>query len=222
MASHVAAFSTPIILLIGIIFAADPWVVLQVNNEKIITGKVLALKRDIQATFYFMLEISQAIIGMILLYIVTNYSIKQKVTKKKQTNQDNQSILGRAQIVQEQLKKLDSENGDGIISESDEMNEDLEIEEEEVGEQDILFKEALEKFRNQYKSSELEDEEDSLIMQNFLKPQSKTNLKGSFQHMRRSVTSKIMDEEEMAINQEKARSDSGTTGSGSLRKYTVI
>ena len=40
--------------------------------------------------------------------------------------------------------------------------------------------------------------------------------------MRRSVTSKIMDEEEMAINQEKARSDSGTTGSASLRKYTVI
>ena len=101
MASHVAAFSTPIILLIGIIFAADPWVVLQVNNEKIITSKVLVLKRDLQATFYFMLEISQAIIGMILLYIVTNYSIKQKVTKKKQTNQENQSILGRAQIVQE-------------------------------------------------------------------------------------------------------------------------
>ena len=121
MASHVAAFTAPIILLIGIIFAADPWVVLQVNNEKIITGKVLVYKRDIQATFYFMLEISQAIIGMILLYIVTNYSIKQKVTKKKQTNQENQSILGRAQIVQEQLKKLDSENGDGEISESDEL-----------------------------------------------------------------------------------------------------
>ena len=147
MASHVAAFSTPIILLIGIIFAADPWVVLQVNNEKIITGKVLVYKRDIQATFYFMLEISQAIIGMILLYIVTNYSIKQKVTKKKQTNQDNRSILGRAQIVQEQLKNLDSDNGDAVITESDELIEDMEIEEEEVGEQDILFKEAIEKFR---------------------------------------------------------------------------
>ena len=42
-----AAFSFPIILLIGILIAADPWVVLQVNNEKIIKGKVLALKRDI-------------------------------------------------------------------------------------------------------------------------------------------------------------------------------
>ena len=84
---------------------------------------------------------------MILLYIVTNYSIKQKVTKKKQTNQDNRSILGRAQIVQEQLKNLDSDNGDAVITESDELIEDMEIEEEEVGEQDILFKEAIEKFR---------------------------------------------------------------------------
>ena len=147
MASHVAAFSFPIILLIGILIAADPWVVLQVNNEKIIKGKVLVYKRDIQATFYFILEISQAIIGMILLYIVTNYSIKQKVTKKKQTNQYNRSILGRAQIVQEQLKNLDSDNGDAVITESDELIEDMEIEEEEVGEQDILFKEAIEKFR---------------------------------------------------------------------------
>ena len=79
MASHVAAFSFPIVLLIGIVVAADPWVVLQVNNETLFAhnGSVLALKRDIQASFYFLLEISQAIIGMILLWIVTNYSIKQ-------------------------------------------------------------------------------------------------------------------------------------------------
>lgn len=79
MASHVAAFSFPIVLLIGIVVAADPWVVLQVNNETLFerNRSVLALKRDIQATFYFLLEISQAIIGMILLWIVTNYSIKQ-------------------------------------------------------------------------------------------------------------------------------------------------
>ena len=79
MVSHVAAFSFPIVLLIGIVVAADPWVVLQVNNETLFerNRSVLALKRDIQATFYFLLEISQAIIGMILLWIVTNYSIKQ-------------------------------------------------------------------------------------------------------------------------------------------------
>ena len=79
MASHVAAFSFPIVLLIGIVVAADPWVVLQVNNETLFAHNrsVLALKRDIQASFYFLLEISQAIIGMILLWIVTNYSIKQ-------------------------------------------------------------------------------------------------------------------------------------------------
>ena len=78
MASHVAAFSFPIVLLIGIVVAADPWVVLQVNNETLFYNRsVLALKRDIQASFYFLLEISQAIIGMILLWIVTNYSIKQ-------------------------------------------------------------------------------------------------------------------------------------------------
>ena len=84
MASHVAAFSFPIVLLIGIVVAADPWVVLQVNNETLFerNRSVLALKRDIQATFYFLLEISQAIIGMILLWIVTNYSIKQQVSKK--------------------------------------------------------------------------------------------------------------------------------------------
>ena len=76
MASHVGAFSFPILLLIGILIAADPWVVLQVNNDKLIKSRVLALRRDIQATFYFLLEVSQAIIHMLLLWIVTNYSIK--------------------------------------------------------------------------------------------------------------------------------------------------
>ena len=76
MASHVGAFSFPILLLIGILIAADPWVVLQVNNDKLIKSRVLALRRDIQATFYFLLEVSQAIINMLLLWIVTNYSIK--------------------------------------------------------------------------------------------------------------------------------------------------
>ena len=48
MASHIIAFSFPIILLIGIVIAADPWVVLQVNNEEFFKDEyILALKRDI-------------------------------------------------------------------------------------------------------------------------------------------------------------------------------
>ena len=48
MASHIIAFSFPIVLLIGIVIAADPWVVLQVNNEEFFKDEyILALKRDI-------------------------------------------------------------------------------------------------------------------------------------------------------------------------------
>ena len=62
-----------------VIALAEPWTVLQVNNEAVVHNtQVLVFKRDAQATFYFLLEITQAIIGMILLYIVTNYSIKRK------------------------------------------------------------------------------------------------------------------------------------------------
>lgn len=37
----------------------------------------LTVQRDVQAGFYFILEIAKAIIYSILLYIVTNYSIKR-------------------------------------------------------------------------------------------------------------------------------------------------
>ena len=67
-----------------VIAFADPYKVLQVNNEALIGNeRVLIIKRDTQATFYFLLEISQAIIGSVLIYIVTTYSRKQKQSVKK-------------------------------------------------------------------------------------------------------------------------------------------
>ena len=53
--------------------------------------------------------------------------------------------------------------------------------------QDDLFQEAIEKFRSELIEQDLEDEEDSIIMQ---KPQSKNPLQRSQQNLRRSVTSK--------------------------------
>ena len=83
--SHVIAFTCPIFMQIMVIALAEPWAVLQVNNEAVVHNtQVLVLKRDAQATFYFLLEITQAIIGMILLYIVVNYSIKRKELRTKE------------------------------------------------------------------------------------------------------------------------------------------
>ena len=59
MASHVIAFTCPIAMQIMVIAFAEPWVVLQVNNEAVVhKTPVLVLKRDAQATFYFLLEIT--------------------------------------------------------------------------------------------------------------------------------------------------------------------
>ena len=71
-------------------------------------------------------------------------------------------------MVNEQLQQLNSEKQDIVYTESDELQEDeIDFEEEESESQ---FLEAIEKFRNQLATQELEDEEDSLIMQNFLRP----------------------------------------------------
>ena len=71
-------------------------------------------------------------------------------------------------MVNEQLQQLNSEKQDIVHTESDELQEDeIDFEEEESESQ---FLEAIEKFRNQLATQELEDEEDSLIMQNFLRP----------------------------------------------------
>ena len=82
--NHVIAFTLPIIIHILVVSFADPYKVLQVNNEAV-TGneRVLIIKRDTQATFYFLLEISQAVIGSVLIYIVVSYSRKQKQTMIK-------------------------------------------------------------------------------------------------------------------------------------------
>ena len=84
VASHVIAFTCPIFMQVMVIAFAEPWMVLQVNNEAVVHNTpVLVLKRDAQATFYFLLEITQAIIGMILLYIVASYSVKTKELRRK-------------------------------------------------------------------------------------------------------------------------------------------
>ena len=58
MTSHVIAFTLPIFMHIVIIALAEPFAVLQVNNESIVKHEhILVLKRDLQATFYFLLEI---------------------------------------------------------------------------------------------------------------------------------------------------------------------
>ena len=90
--------------------------------------------------------------------------------------------------------------------------------------QDDLFQEAIEKFRSQLIEQDLEDEEDSIIMQNFLKPQSKNPLQRSQQNLRRSVTSKPLSQGEEEIKNQKSRSDSGAgvKTSSSLRKYTIL
>ena len=82
--NHIIAFTLPIVIHVLVIAFADPYKVLQVNNEALVGNeRVLIIKRDTQATFYFLLEISQAIIGSVLIYIVTTYSRKQKKSVKK-------------------------------------------------------------------------------------------------------------------------------------------
>ena len=68
---------TALLIQIGILAFATPFKVLQVHTDKIIENEehFLTLKRSTQATFYFLLGISQGIISTILLCIVVNYSV---------------------------------------------------------------------------------------------------------------------------------------------------
>ena len=69
-----------------------------------------------------------------------------------------------------------SEINDG---DSEDLEADFIMADDESDAQDDLFQEAIEKFRSQLIEQDLEDEEDSIIMQNFLKPQSKNPLQRS-------------------------------------------
>ena len=56
MISHVIAFTLPIFMHILVLAFADPYSVLQVNNKTVTHDEhVLIIKRDVQATFIFLL-----------------------------------------------------------------------------------------------------------------------------------------------------------------------
>ena len=76
---HIVAFSAPSILTLGILFASEPRNLITIDNDSILHDRrnEVHVKRNVQETLYLMIEISKAVIQVILLFIVSRLSTRE-------------------------------------------------------------------------------------------------------------------------------------------------